>query len=630
MCGIVGILNSNQEPGNVGIARAMSLKINHRGPDGEGHWAKHNIAFGHRRLSIIDLSDAGSQPMQTPDGRYTITYNGEVYNFADLRLELKALGEHFVSRSDTEVVLKAIARWGIEKAAARFNGIFALLCYDAETRQLLVARDRYGIKPLYMCQFKDHILFASEIKAFAGHPDFSMEMDTEGLVEYFTFQNFISERTLYKNVSMFPAGHTATIDCSKSFEVVPKEYWDFRFEEPAHPKSSRDMKQELLFLFEQAISRQLISDVEVSSYLSGGMDSGSITAVASRLLPKLRTFTCGFDLTTATGSELSFDERQLAEQISHMFGTEQYEVVLKSGDMENSLETLSYHLDEPRVGQSYPNYYVAGLASKFGKVTLSGTGGDELFGGYPWRYYPVAGSRNLQEFSDRYFHFWQRLIDSKNLETVFAPIWDEVKHVDVRAIFDDVLKKHPVDFDQPSSCLNLALYFEAKTFLHGLLTVEDKLSMAHGMECRVPFLDNDLVDFAMRIPASAKVRDLDKVSEINRKNNDAGTQSSGQFKKSNDGKILLREMMGELLPASIVDAQKQGFSAPDASWFRGESADFVKQRLHRSDADIYGFMNSEALIPMLNEHIEGDENRRLLVWSMLCVNQLIDTHNLNR
>ena len=628
MCGIVAIMNIDQQPGNVNIARAMSQKIAHRGPDGEGHWAKHNIAFGHRRLSIIDLTDGGSQPMQTPDGRFTITYNGEIYNFIDLRLELQALGERFVSQCDTEVVLRAVSRWGLQEAVARFNGIFAFVCYDAVDRQLLIARDRYGIKPLYVAKLADSILFASEVKAFAAHPDFQMKLDAEGLVEYFTFQNFISARTLFRNVSMFPAGHVATVNCSSDRDITPKEYWDFRFIEPAKTSSAAELAKELGFLFEQAVSRQLLSDVEVSCYLSGGMDSGSITAVASKLLPTLRTFTCGFDLTSASGVELNFDERRLAEQMSYLFKTEHYEVVLKAGDMERAMSQLSYHLDEPRVGQSYPNYYVAGLASKFGKVVLGGTGGDELFGGYPWRYYTVAGARNLGEFTDRYFSFWQRLLPAKSIEAVFAPVWQDVKHVDLRSLFEDVLKKHPVDFAHPSASLNLALYFEAKTFLHGLLVVEDKLSMAHGLESRVPFLDNDLVDFAMRLPASAKVRDLHGESELNARSRNLGTEAIRQFQKTNDGKLLLRQMMAGLLPSHIVEAQKQGFSAPDASWFRGESIDYVKSNLSHSEAPIYKYMARDKLEPMLASHFEGRENQRLLIWSLLGVNEAIERHQL--
>lgn len=628
MCGIVCVLNTDGAPASSSTVHQMSERILHRGPDGSGHWTKDNVAMGHRRLSIIDLTDGGSQPMQTQDGRYTISYNGEVYNFADIRIELKAAGVHFVSRSDTEVVLKAIAQWGIKAACQRFNGMFALVCYDAQKRQLLVGRDRYGIKPLYVCQIENAILFASEIKAFLGHPKYRHKLDNAGLVEYFTFQNFVTERTLYQNVSMFPPGHTAEVSCTADAQVSPEQYWDFDFREPPSSEGQAHSKDELLFLFRQAVSRQLISDVEVSSYLSGGMDSGAITAVAADLLPSLRTFTCGFDLTSASGVELNFDERALAERMSYLFRTEHYEVVLKSGDMERAIPELVHHLDEPRVGQSYPNFYVAGLASKFSKVVLGGTGGDELFGGYPWRYSLVANAQSMDEFVQSYFGFWQRMVKSDQYAKVFAPIWNDAKHVDPQALFRSVLDNHEVDFQDPSAAMNLAQYFDAKTFLHGLLTVEDKLSMAHSMESRVPFLDNDLVDYAQCLPGKMKVRGLHMEREMNQRNAQLGTEAVRQFQKTNDGKIALREMMGELLPAEIVDAQKQGFSAPDASWFRGDSIDFVRANLLDPSAAIYSALDFSAVQPLLEKHFHGEENQRLLIWSLLSVNQLLEKEGL--
>lgn len=629
MCGIVGIINKNGEPGSTVIATHMSEKIAHRGPDGQGHWAKDNIAFGHRRLAIIDLSDAGSQPMQTADGRYSLCYNGEIYNHMDIRLEMKAKGVKFVSRCDTETVLNAIELWGLEAAVPKFNGMFSILCYDAKTRQMLVARDRYGVKPLYYCELNNVILFASEIKAFKGHPAFSMQMDDEGLVEYFTFQNFLGETTLFKHVKMFPQGHTSIIECGDNPTVVANQYWDFRFEPDGETADYEELKQELYFLFEQAVTRQMMSDVGVSSYLSGGMDSGSITAVAAQQAPYMRSFTCGFDLNSASGIELNFDERKLAEYMSWLFKTEHYEVVLKSGDMERAMAQLVWHLEEPRVGQSYPNYYVAGLASKFGKVVLGGAGGDELFGGYPWRYYGSAGAKNFEEFTDSYYQFWQRLVPESRHSQVFAPIWDSVKNTSCREKFANLLNQHPVDFGAPEAGLNLSLYFEAKTFLHGLLVVDDKLSMAHGLEGRVPFLDNDLVEFAMKIPAGARVRNLSEAVETNRRAAGLKSEAKHQFQKTNDGKLLLRDMMAKILPKDIVEAQKQGFSAPDASWFRGESIDFVKSNLLSKTAGIYNFLDHQIIEQELKLHFEGKKNNRLLIWSLLSVNQVIDGFGMN-
>jgi asparagine synthase (glutamine-hydrolysing) len=341
-------------------------------------------------------------------------------------------------------------------------------------------------------------------------------LDKPALLEYFTFQNIFTDRTLLEDVKLLPAGHYAVLDLKRERPApLRTQYWDYRFREPSEPGSDDDYREELDRLFRQAVNRQLVTDVELGSYLSGGMDSGSITAIAARSYPYLKTFTCGFDLSSASGIELCFDERPKAEAMSYRFKTEHYEMVLKAGDMERVLPKLAWHLEEPRVGQSYPNYYAAQLASKFVKVVLSGAGGDELFGGYPWRYYRAVVNDNFEQYIDKYYLFWQRLVDNRHLKRIFAPIWDDVKHVWTRDIFRDVFNHRPNQLDSPEDYINHSLYFEAKTFLHGLLVVEDKLSMAHGLETRVPFLDNDLVDFAMRCPVRLKLNNLSEVVRIN-------------------------------------------------------------------------------------------------------------------
>src|SRR5262249_34565258 len=266
----------------------------------------------------------------------------------------------------------------------------------------------------------------------------------------------------------------------------PVRYWDYCFAEPQHAIDEAEYLEEMNRLFRQAVTRQLISDVDVGSYLSGGMDSGSITAVAARQVPYLKTFTCGFDLRSASGLELGFDEREKAEFMSYCFKTEHYEMVLKAGDMERALPRLTWHLEEPRVGQSYPNFYAAQLASKFGKVVLAGTGGDEVFGGYPWRYYRAVANDDFAHHIDTCYLYWQRLLSNTQLRQLFAPVWGEVQHVWTRDIFRDVFARHAAELTRPEDYINHSLYLEAKTFLHGLLIVEDKLSMAHGLESRVP------------------------------------------------------------------------------------------------------------------------------------------------
>jgi asparagine synthase (glutamine-hydrolysing) len=624
MCGITGLINLNGAPVSPVILQKMTDAIVHRGPDGEGHWIEGNVGLGHRRLAIIDLSPAGHQPMISTDYRYILSYNGEIYNFRELRTELEAAGYWFHSKSDSEVVLHALAYWGTD-ALLKFNGMFALALWDRKENSLLLARDRYGIKPLYYARQGNIFAFGSEQKAITAQPGFNRKLNKAALLEYFTFQNIFTDQTLLEDIHILKAGHYATLN-TQSSSFSTQQYWDYRFREPDHPTSKQEYLEELDRLFRQAVSRQLVSDVELGSYLSGGMDSGSITAIAAQSFPNLKTFTCGFDLSSASGIELAFDERPKAEAMSARFKTEHYEMVLKAGDMERCLPHVARHLEEPRVGQSYPNYYAAKLASKFVKVVLAGSGGDELFGGYPWRYYRAASSQNFENYIDQYYHYWQRLVNNTELKQMFAPVQTDVRGVWTRDIFRDVFATHDNVLERPEDYINHSLYFEAKTFLHGLFVVEDKLSMAHSLENRVPFMDNDLVDFAMHCPVGLKLNNLAQVLKINE--NDPGSKQDNYFKKTSDGKQILREMMTRHIPTDITSAEKQGFSSPDASWFKGESIEFVKRTLLHSNARIYAVLDRNAVVPMIEQHLRGVQNRRLLIWSLLNVETYLAQNEL--
>lgn len=616
MCGITGLINFNGDAVSPVILKQMTNAIAHRGPDGEGHWIEGNVGLGHRRLAIIDLSPAGHQPMISADHRYILSYNGEIYNYRELRTDLEAEGVWFRSQTDSEVVLCALARWGTD-ALLKFNGMFALALWDRKEQTLLLARDRYGIKPVYYSEQSGRFAFGSEQKAITAQPGFRRVLNKPALLEYFTFQNIFTDQTLLQDIRILPAGHFLTLHVATGARSGLHRYWDYRFQEPDQPASKQEYLEELDRLFKQAVSRQLVGDVELGAYLSGGMDSGSITAIAAQSFPNLKTFTCGFDLSSASGIELAFDERTKAEAISAKFKTEHYEMVLKAGDMERSLPAVAHHLEEPRVGQSYPNYYAAKLTSKFVKVVLSGSGGDELFGGYPWRYYRSANAQSFEEYIDQYYLYWQRLVDNRLLKSMFAPVWSEVGHVWTRDIFRDVYATHENDLQRPEDYINHSLYLEAKTFLHGLFVVEDKLSMAHSLENRVPFMDNDLVDFAMQCPVGLKLNNLAVVLRINE--NDPSDKQSAYFEKTSDGKQILRDMMAKYVPTVIVEGVKQGFSSPDASWFRGESIDFVKRSLLNSNAAIYTVLDRNAVMPLIEEHLRGERNRRLLIWSLLNV-----------
>jgi asparagine synthase (glutamine-hydrolysing) len=617
MCGIAGIYHSDTEPVSPHLLKNMTDIIQHRGPDGEGLFVDRHIGLGHRRLSIIDLSPAGHQPMISRNQQLILSYNGEIYNFQELRLELESLGHQFRSRTDTEVVLNAWLEWG-EACVHKFNGMFAFSIWDKKEKALYLVRDRYGIKPLYYGIWNNKLIFASEQKAILTHPEARKDIDLEALLEYFTFQNIFTDKTLIKNIKLLPPARIAKINSENGKPNIQiTKYWDYRFREPEDISKCnyQEYKEELDRLIKQATRRQLVTDVELGSYLSGGMDSGTLTALAARELPYIKTFTCGFDLSSASGIELGYDERTKAEAMSARFKTEHYEMVLKAGDMERCLPKLAWHMEEPRVGQSYPNFYAAKLASKFVKVTLSGAGGDELFGGYPWRYYRATVCDNFEDYIDKYYLYWQRLVDNRHLKQIFSPVTNEVAHVWTRDIFRDVFESHKNKLSRPEDYINHSLYFEAKTFLHGLFVLEDKLSMAHSLETRVPFMDNDLVDFAMSCPVSFKLNNLSEVVKINE--NEQGDKQQKYFQKTNDGKQILRDVMGKYIPQNITKAEKQGFSAPDASWFKGESIEFVKNRLMNGKSGIYEYFDKQAVQALVSEHLNGEKNRRLLIWSLL-------------
>ena len=614
MCGIAGVLDTSGAPVSVAALQRMTDCVAHRGPDGEGHYAFGPMGLGHRRLAIIDLSEAAHEPMANEDGSVVLIFNGEIFNFQELRLELQALGHRFQSQTDAEVVVHGYEVWG-DDVLRHLNGMFGLALFDRPKRRLLLARDKYGIKPIYWAFTAGKLLFGSEIKSLLAHGDLPRDISYPALNEYFSFQNIFSDLTLFDGVRLLPPASTLTIEATPGAQPAIRRWWDYPFGQEPLRLSEEEAAEELHRLFVQAVVRQTISDVPVGSYLSGGMDSGSITAIAGRHLPRLRTFTGGFDMSSASGLELGFDERRAAEMLAARFRTEHYEVVLHAGDMEEVLPELIWHLEDLRVGQSYPNYYVARLAGKFVKVVLSGAGGDELFGGYPWRYYRGIAATDREDYFQRYYGFWQRLVSDDDKPRLFNDdVQRRIGSLSSFDVFRDVFAGYRGPIESRDDYVNASLYFELKTFLHGLLVVEDKLSMAHSLETRVPFLDDDLVDFAVRLPPTHKVRNLDGVHAVDE--NVAGKRVAYD-RVTSDGKIALRRAMERIIPPEVTERAKQGFSAPDASWFRGESIDYINRLLGNPRAMVYEFLEPAFVKNVLEEHTSGRQNRRLLIWSLL-------------
>ena len=615
MCGFAGIFNLNKKPVSAGILKSMGDSIAHRGPDGNGLFIKENIGIVHQRLAILDTSAKGAQPMSSKDNRFMIVFNGCIYNYIELRQQLRAKGHTFHSSSDTEVIAEGISAYGIS-FVEKLNGMFSIACWDNEKSELYLVRDRYGIKPLYYWFNGNTLVFASEIKAILRHPDYRLQVDLDSLNEYFTFQNLFTYKTLFKGVIMLPPANTVHLSINSN-AVKHNSWWDYDFTKPDYNLSFEESKVETERLMEQAVARQMISDVPLGSYLSGGMDSGTITSIASKYVNRLSTFTCGFDMSEVTGVEANYDERRDAELMANYLKTEHFEQVMNAGDIRWSLPRLVYHLEDLRVGMSYPNYYISRLASKFVKVCLQGTGGDELFGGYPWRYYRVFDSINQQQFFDQYYGFWQRLVpDEEKIELFNEKIYNKIEIQKPRRVFERVFTFNSnLEYHTPESHIQNSLYFEAKTFLPGLFLVGDKLSMAHGLEERFPFMDNDLVAFAQKIPIKYKLGNFS--AEIKRiDENNIGKKE--RYRDFDDGKKVLREAMKDYIPSKITRRKKQGFSAPDESWYRGENAGYVRELLlNRKKTVSTEFINPNYIERIVKEHTESNINHRLLIWSLL-------------
>lgn len=614
MCGITGVFNLDGKPFLLSNLVKMAESIAHRGPDDEGFYVKDDIALAHKRLSILDTSPRGAQPMTSKDGKWIIVFNGCIYNYLELKQELKAKGHYFVSTTDTEVIVEGLSAYG-PSIFERFNGMFAIAAWNTEEKTLYLSRDRYGVKPLYYWFNGKSIVFGSEVKAIIQHPDFHVDLNYYALNEYFTFQNQFTFQTLFKGVYMLPAANTVKID-KRTTSVVHKAWWDFDFSQPDNSMTLRDAREETLRLFRQAVTHQMVADVPVGAYLSGGMDSGSIVSIASEHVPRLSTFTCGFDMSEVTGVEANYDERRDAELMANHFKTEHYEQVMNAGDIKWSLPKVVNHIEDLRVGMSYPNYYISRLASKFVKVCLQGTGGDELYGGYPWRYYRVFDSLSQKDFFNQYYNFWQRLVADKQKKDLFTPrVLSNIDVDEPRKIFEKVFTfNKKLKYNTPEEHIQNSLYFEIKTFLPGLLLVGDKLSMANGLEERFPFLDNDLVDFAMKVPIRHKLANLEKMKKINE--NEFRTKAK-MYREFDDGKNVLRQAMNNMIPKKIVNRKKQGFSAPDESWYRGENANYIRDLLLQQKTASSEFINQKYIQQIVDEHLNKGINHRLLIWSLM-------------
>ena len=536
----------------------MVESIRHRGPDDQGFWSDANAALAFARLSIVDLA-GGHQPMCNEDGTIWVVFNGEIYNHGELRKELQALGHIFrTDHSDTEVLVHGWEAWG-RSLPERLNGMFAFAIWDARAKELFLARDRYGIKPIYLARpVPGVVVFSSEISAIHASGLVAREPDYASILEYFTQQNLWGENTFSRGVSFFPAAHWEHIDHSGRSER--RRYWDYTFQRDAtiDRVTAVEMHREIL---SRVVKRQIAADVPVASYLSGGIDSTAICAAASKITPDIRSYACIFDL-AGVGDDRVVDEREFSRLAANHLGSRHVEIELGQDALTESLDATIRALEDPRMGMSYENFLIAKRVAVDGKVVLSGTGGDELHGGYVYRYRATAPSApSMQHPSgtlladnsilSNILPLYLFLVPESSRDTAFTPEFlsaaGEIPTVESR--LQSLLSECQSDFVWDG-----LMYVDCRTYLHGLLVLEDKLSMASSLEARVPLLDNELVDFISTLPWSLLC--------------DGET-----------GKIVFRESVRTLVPDAIYRKPKMGFGPPDASWYRGRLRPFIEKRL---------------------------------------------------
>jgi asparagine synthase (glutamine-hydrolysing) len=612
MCGIAGILEFDRgahPDGN--LLHRMTELIAHRGPDDSGHFIRDNVALGHRRLSVIDLSPSGHQPMSNDDGSAWITYNGECYNYRELAARLRRRGHRFRSTSDTEVILRLYEEKG-EAFLDELDGMFALAIWDRRRRQLLLARDRLGIKPLFYFADNRHFIFASELKALLADPAIAVELDVAALSDYLHLLSIPDPHSILAGVRKLLPGHFLKVGESG---IELKKYWDLRI--AIDPAISPDAASEQFeSRFRAAVASHMVADVPVGAFLSGGVDSSSVVSAASREAKvPVETFSVVFPGLT------EFDESSFAAAVAARCGTRHHEFSLTPTLVE-SLPTIAWHADEPfGISSSFALFYLAQLARNHVKVVLSGDGGDEAFAGYPGRHVDYPNSALL--FRGRGTALLGRILRSSPMTNWVPPairsrIWrigsGDTRYVKSFSCFGDAELAELLEPDYAAAVaqawehnitqryfntaptteqLSRKLYTDVKTTLVSeMLTKVDRMTMAHGLEARVPFLDHHLVEWAFTVPAACKID---------------GTE----------GKLIIKKAMQRHLPHEILYREKRGFNVPMKLWMRDELRDFVHDMLTGPRFRQRGLFRPGGVLRLLDAHFTGSSESSNKIISLL-------------
>ncbi len=620
MCGICGYFHPDpQVQAERSLLETMNAALTHRGPDDQGYYFDGSLGMAMRRLAIIDVR-GGAQPIANEDGSVVVVYNGEIYNFKELRAELESYGHRFATQTDTEVIVHAYEQWG-EEALLRFNGMFAFSLWDGNRKRLLLARDRMGKKPLYWTYSRHGLLWASEAKSLLTVPWVERHIDPLALHHYLTLQYIPNPLTIYERINQLPAAHLLVLEQEGDPRV--QRWWQLNFL-PKLPDQPDEISHQGRELLAKAVERRLVSEVPLGAFLSGGIDSSIIVALmAEKSSPAVRTFSIGFD-------ERHFSETDYARQVAERYATDHHEFTFRPEDLAAAVEAVVTAMDEPFADPAaVPLYDLARQARQHVTVALSGDGGDETLAGYrryaldrllgfynilpdwftqravpaalswlpepdwiPEDRNPVIGLKRLGQFSATTHKAslvrWGSYFSQREKLELYPNGW----HQDIIHIDTAELIAHRYDTAHAQSLLDRTLYADQVTYLAGdLLPKTDRMTMAHSLEARAPFLDAEWVEWTARLPERYKVRGMTT-------------------------KWLLRTAFTDLLPAEIAAREKQGFSVPVGAWLRHDLRDWARQRLI-GNAEFDRWIRPKTVQRLLAEHDQGKANHGKRLWALL-------------
>ena len=577
MCGICGFYGRKDRP----LLEAMAGVLAHRGPDDSGFYEDELMSLGHRRLSIIDLSPQGKQPMANEDNTVWLAFNGEIYNFRDLRAELEKKGHSFRSHTDSEVILHSYEEYGLE-CVDNLRGMFAFALWDTKKRRLVICRDRIGKKPLYYWQNGERLLFASEIKSLLCCREIPREVNRDGFYSFLAFQYVPGVETAVKNIFRVPPGN---ILIAENGTVKLREYWSIRKIVNSGEDNSPDQAVERMgHLLEESVRLRLVSDVPLGVLLSGGLDSSSITALISRGgVKSIRTFSAGF------GEES--DELKYARIVSREFNTEHREFIVRPDNLALTLKKIVWHMDEPIAdGGAFATYMIAEVVKQYVKVILVGGGADELFAGYSWHRLAGPGFAFVPQALKSRAYFY--------LNTFYR---GKKNHPDIYHGFEERFNLKGVRRD----FLSRMMFFELENLLPNCLLMKvDKMTMAHSLEARAPFLDHKLIEFAAALPAGFKIRGC-------------------------TNKYILRKFMEKKLPPEIVNRKKRGFLVPITKWLNGELKEYAEDILLRKDSFSACAIGLERIRPLFapQRGLRELENK-IRLWRLLVFELWVNLNSL--